>query len=241
MTRQRRMFLAGVPSHVIQRGNNRNACFFNEQDYLFYLKFLGDACLRYNVSLHAYVLMTNHIHLLMTPADDGATSRVMHSLGTRYVQYINKRYRRSGTLWEGRPKDSLIDTRNYLLACYRYIELNPVRAGMTRHPGEYRWSSYWAHAFGRNDPLIKDHDEFLALHPDHESRQRCYRELFTEEFPIALLNKIRGAASCSRPLGNARFIQQVEAASNRGLVRIDDIGSAGATGRVGGARRVRSE
>jgi len=126
--------MADVPCHIIQRGNNRPVCFFSEQDYLFYLECLYDACRRYKVNLHAYVLMTNHVHLLMAPRTAEGISRVMQSIGRKYVQYINVGYKRSGTLWEGRHKSSLVDTDNYLLRCYRYIEMNPVRAGMVKHP-----------------------------------------------------------------------------------------------------------
>lgn len=142
MPRKARMYLPGVPCHVISRGNNRDACFYSDDDSLFYLTCLQGACQRYGVSLHAYVLMSNHVHLLMTPAREDGISKVMQSVGRRYVQYINMNYRRSGTLWEGRHKSSLVDAEDYVLACYRYIELNPVRAGMVEHPADYRWSSY---------------------------------------------------------------------------------------------------
>ena len=141
MPRKPRMYLPSVPCHVIQRGNNREASFFAHQDYLFYLNCLGEACNRYNVAVHAYVLMTNHVHLLMTPDDREGISRVMQSIGRRYVQYINKEYQRCGTLWESRHKASLVDAEQYLLTCYRYIELNPVVANMVKHPGVYAWSS----------------------------------------------------------------------------------------------------
>jgi putative transposase len=132
MPRKARIYVAGVPCHVIQRGNNRSACFYADEDYLFYLDVLADACRRHKVALHAYVLMTNHAHFLMSPQDETGIPLVMQSLGRRYVQYINKTYRRSGTLWEGRYKASLVDVENYLLACYRYIEMNPVSAAMVR-------------------------------------------------------------------------------------------------------------
>lgn len=149
MPRKPRMYLPGVPAHVVQRGNNREACFFQDEDYQFYLAVLGDALKRYRVQLHAYVLMTNHVHLLMTPTDESGISRVMQHLGRLYVLYVNRTYRRSGTLWEGRHKSSLINATEYLLTCYRYIELNPVRAGMVAVPEEYRWSSCRWHGWGR--------------------------------------------------------------------------------------------
>ena len=155
MPRKPRMYLPQVPCHVIQRGNNREATFFAEQDYQYYLECLKDASCRYGVSIHAYVLMTNHVHLLMTPEKVESISLTMQSLGRRYVQYINKEYRRTGTLWESRHKASLVQAEKYLLTCSRYIELNPVRAGMVDHPADYKWSSFRANAYGELDSRIK--------------------------------------------------------------------------------------
>lgn len=129
-----RVYLPETPCHVIQRGNNRKASFFSAQDYQFYLECLYDACQRYGVKVHAYVLMTNHVHLLLTPKREDSISLTMQSIGRRYVQYINKEYRRTGTLWESRHKASLVDEDNYLLTCMRYIELNPVRTNMVEQP-----------------------------------------------------------------------------------------------------------
>jgi len=163
MPRKPRMYLAGVPCHVVQRGNNRDACFFTDDDYRFYLDVLADACRRYRVDVHAYVLMTNHVHLLLTPRAVDGVSRVMQSLGRRYVQYVNRTYRRCGTLWESRYKASLVDADRYLMALYRYIELNPVAAGMQSHPGDYPWSSFRCNAWGRLNHLICPHSLFLGL------------------------------------------------------------------------------
>ncbi|MCA1854190.1 MAG: transposase [Beggiatoa sp.] len=132
MVRLPRLSLASIPQHVIQRGNNRQACFYADEDYRFYLECLGEAARKYRVSVHAYVLMTNHVHLLMTPTSAAGMSQVMQTLGRRYVRYINYTYRRSGTLWEGRYHASLVQGDRYLLTCYRYIELNPVRANITQ-------------------------------------------------------------------------------------------------------------
>jgi putative transposase len=148
MPRKPRMYLPSIPAHIVQRGNNRDACFFSDDDYLYYLEVLGQGLRRYGVKLHAYCLMTNHVHLLMTPKDNVGISRVMQHLGRLYVLYINRTYRRSGTLWEGRHKASLVNAEEYLLTCYRYIELNPVAAGMVNTPEQYRWSSYRWHAWG---------------------------------------------------------------------------------------------
>ena len=146
MPRKPRFNIVGIPQHVIQRGNNREPCFYSEQDYQRYLKDLSDSAKKHDCRIHAYVLMTNHVHLLVTPMVEHGISNMMQALGRRYVYYINKNYQRSGTLWEGRYKASLIDSERYLLTCMRYIELNPVRAKMVEHPGEYPWSSYQANA-----------------------------------------------------------------------------------------------
>jgi putative transposase len=209
------MYMAGVPSHVIQRGNNRDVCFFAEQDYLFYLDCLHSACERYHVNVHSYVLMTNHVHLLITPDDGYGISRVMQSVGRRYVQYINYEYRRSGTLWEGRHKATLVDAEQYLLTCMRYIELNPVRANMVTHPGEYPWSSYRYNAQGAPSALLNPHAEYLALDNDTIERQYAYRCLFDNQLDKEDIHQIRQAAQFSMPLGNERFKQQIEAALGR--------------------------
>jgi putative transposase len=204
------MYLGGIPCHIIQRGNNREACFFTEDDYLYYLYQLGDACRRYKVQLHAYVLMTNHTHLLMTPSEETGISRVMQSLGRRYVQYINKTYRRTGTLWESRHKSSLVQADDYLLACYRYIELNPVRAAMVTHPADYVWSSYRANAYGKGNRYLTVHPLYLGLGTTSISREKTYRALFATELDEKLIHDIRTAASFSTPLGNNRFVEEIE-------------------------------
>ncbi|GAA3565824.1 hypothetical protein GCM10022265_14800 [Marinobacter xestospongiae] len=142
------MYLPGVPAHVVQRGHNRDACFFAEDDFRFYRQVLAEGLKRNGAELHAYCLMTNHVHLLITPQHADSISRLMQHVGRQYVQYINKNYRRSGTLWEGRHKGSLVDAENYLLSCYRYIELNPVTAGMVDQPEQYPWSSFRRNALG---------------------------------------------------------------------------------------------
>lgn len=130
MPRRARVSLAGVPHHIIQRGNNRSVCFFTDDDYRFYLEWLAKYLEECECKLHAFVLMTNHVHLLITPATCEGLGQLMKRLGQRYVQYVNRRYRRSGTLWEGRFRSCLTQEESYVLSCYRYIELNPVRAGM---------------------------------------------------------------------------------------------------------------
>ncbi len=215
MPRKPRYYLPGIPSHVVQRGHDRNACFFENENYQFYLNCLGEACERYDVELHAYVLMTNHVHLLMTPKTDLGISRVMQLVGNRYVQYINKKYGRSGSLWEGRHKASLINAEEYLLACYRYIELNPVRANIVKHPGGYRWSSYQHHATDYCDNLISEHDLYLSIDSNPIKRQYYYRELFKNALDDENAHHIRIAANFSAPLGGSQFKEQIEAMTGR--------------------------
>jgi len=163
MGRPPRLELPDVPLHVVQRGNNRAACFFNEVDRRFYLKCLATAALARGCAIHAYVLMTNHVHLLVTPSEAGAVGAMMQDVGRRYVRVINSIHGRTGSLWEGRFKSSLIDSESYLLTCHRYIELNPVRARMASDPRDYPWSSYRAHAFGAEDGLVSDHRLYRSL------------------------------------------------------------------------------
>jgi putative transposase len=171
MARLPRLDLPGIPQHVVQRGNDRQACFATDVDYGQYLQELREAALKHDCAVHAFVLMTNHVHLLVTPSGAGAISRMMQAVGRRYVGSFNARYRRTGTLWEGRFKAALIDSERYLMACYRYVELNPVRAGMTTSPGEYPWSSYAHNAWGQQHPLIAPHQEYLNLGSDPPARQ----------------------------------------------------------------------
>lgn len=215
MPRKARMFLPDVPCHIISRGNNRDACFYSDDDYLFYLECLSHACNKHRVSVHAYVLMTNHVHLLLTPTSESGIPNVMQSIGRRYVQYINKTYQRSGTLWEGRYKASLVDAEDYLLACYRYIELNPVRASIVIHPGDYRWSSYGVNAGIRSRKALVAHEVYQRLGLDEKSRYYAYRELFSIGMDKTLLHDIQRASTFSMPLGNSRFQEQIEKALSR--------------------------
>ncbi len=211
MARQPRFVLAGQPQHVIQRGNNRDIIFVADEDYRLYLETLTEVCERFDCDVHAYVLMTNHVHLLMTPNRDDGISKVMQSLGRKYVQYFNYRYRRSGTLWEGRYKSTLLDSESYLLACYRYIELNPVRACMVEHPSQYPWSSYGANVRGDENELVVPHEIYLRLGTTDRERHRAYRQLFKSHIDEAMLQEIREATNKAWVLGNDCFKQQVEA------------------------------
>ena len=215
MPRRHRLRLPCVPLHVIQRGNNRQACFFAEEDYRFYLHWLAKGAQRYRCEVHAYVLMTNHVHLLVSPQGPEGAARLMQSLGRRYVQYVNRAYRRSGTLWEGRYKASLVDDDEYLLLCHRYIELNPVRANVVAHPGEYYWSSYAHHAGTRPCPLIRDHAGYLVLGRDEQERQAAYRELFRFQLDPGLIDEIRTATRHGLVIGSERFKDEIEALLKR--------------------------
>jgi len=215
MPRPPRYDLPGVPQHVIQRGHNRQPIFFHEDDYRFYLECLQATTALHATAVHAYVLMTNHVHVLMTPHQPNSIAKVMQALGRRYVPYINKTYQRTGTLWEGRYRASLVDADQYLLACYRYIELNPVRAGMVQHPAAYLWSSYRWHACGQHDAVITDHMLYLALGSTMQARQTAYRALCQYRIDEDLLQEIRATLNQCRVLGTERFKDALEAALAR--------------------------
>ena len=177
MPRQRRCFVPGVSCHVTQRGNNHSLIFRAPCDYGVFIVILRYAFARLGVAIHAYALMTNHVHLLVTPGTATALPEAMQALGRHYVQYFNRRYGRSGGLWEGRYRSALIYNERYWMTCMRYIELNPVRAGIVVRPEQHRWSSYLHHAFGTVDPTITDHPMYLALGPSPEVREVAWREI----------------------------------------------------------------
>jgi putative transposase len=215
MPRHARLRIAGAPLHIIQRGNNRSACFFADQDYGCYLHHLGELATRYACSVHAYVLMTNHVHLLLTPGRPDGASLLMKHLGQRYVQYVNRLYQRSGTLWEGRFRSSIVQAETYLLRIQRYIELNPVRAGMVDSPDAYRWSSFGANALGHRNALVTPHPGFLALGAPESSRRAAYLELFRSEVESHELEEIRTSANAGYALGDERFIKEIAIALGR--------------------------
>lgn len=215
MPRRPRVNLSGLPLHIVQRGNNRAACFFAEEDCRFYLHWLRLLAAKHHCAVHAYVLMSNHVHLLLTPAPPAGCSRLMQAMGRRYVQYVNRLYKRSGTMWEGRFKASVVHAEEYLLKCYRYIELNPVRAGMVAHPRDYPWSSYRHHAEGAPDKVISDHELYVALDADVTRRQEAYAALFRTELDEETLGEIRSATRRGHVLGNDRFREEIESALGR--------------------------
>jgi len=215
--------LPGVAVHVIQRGNNRGACFLSEDDRQFYLFHLSRMLPRAGCLLHAYCLMTNHVHLLLTAKELGGCALLMKSVGELYARYFNKTYERSGYLWEGRFKSCLVQSENYVLSCYRYVELNPVRAALARRADEYPWSSYCFNALGAASEHLKPHDEYLRLGRTPAERQAMYRELVAEVQGQDTLQEIRNATNGGYVLGSAPF----RSAMARVLGRRVDRGSAG--------------
>ena len=197
--------------HLVQRGINREPCFFAEEDYHCYLHWLQKSAADWDCAIHAYVLMTNHVHLLITPQRSDGPAKLMQSLGRRYVQYINHAYRRSGSLWEGRYKSSAVQAECYLFACMRYIELNPVRAGMVSDPAQYRWSSYRHNGLGQADERLVAHPLYqsLGLGRDAEDRRASYRALFRAELDDDPIGDIRLALAQSQPLGDDRFAERI--------------------------------
>ena len=207
--------MAGVTMHVIQRGNNRSPCFFNAADYRIYLEQLEALSARFECLVHAYVLMTTHVHLLLTPLAVNSASMLMKHLGQRYVQHVNRSYLRTGTLWDGRFKSCLAQSENYVLTCYRYIELNPVRAAMVAHPAAYHWSSYGANAVGTRSSLVAMHEEYRRLGDSPAARQEAYRALFDSYIDPAVIAAIREATRGNVALGERSFQSHIETAVGR--------------------------
>ena len=213
MPRRPRIQLNGVPLHIVQRGHNREPCFFSEEDYTSYLHWLGEALDDNQCQLHAYALMTNHVHLLLTPKRAETVPKLIMSLGRRYVQYINRSYKRTGTLWDSRYKSSVTQADTYLLTCQRYIELNPVRAAMVDDPAHYRWTSYRHNALGATDSRITPHALYQALGQTDKRRQAAYRALFRAQMDGTAIDDIRLALNQNQPLGNTRFYARIEKAT----------------------------
>lgn len=218
MPRQPRFVLVGHPQHIIIRGNNRGIIFNHRNDYLFFLGKLGQAIEKYECQLHAYVLMTNHVHFLISPETECGISKVIQAVGRSYVQYFNKKYRRTGTLWEGRYKASLIDSETYALTCYRYIELNPVRANMVVSPKGYPWSSYGFNAQGMENKLITPHDLYFRLGATKSKRISAYKNLFNGYFPESEVNQIRDATNKCWAIGSEEFIKSLSNEAARPLI-----------------------
>jgi REP-associated tyrosine transposase len=219
MPRRARLKMKGLPLHIIQRGHNQAPCFLTDADFNLYLGLLQELAPLHPCAVHAYVLMTNHVHLLLTPERPEHASQLIKHLSQRYVQHFNRAYMRSGSLWGGRFRSSIVDSENYLLQCQRYIELNPVRAGMVGHPRDYRWSSYRRNAEAEPSLIVVPHPLYLAMGPTEVERMTCYREFLRDSPPTEEIAMIREAAARSSPVGKAGFVAQVESASRGSVVR----------------------
>lgn len=211
MPRPPRIILKGVPLHHIQRGNDRRPVFVDDRDRLLYRDQLREGCARFGCVVHAYALMTNHVHLLLTPAEPDSVARLTQWMGRQYVCRFNRRHERTGTLWEGRFRASLIDSPRYLLACARYIDLNPVRAGLVARPERYPWSSYARLAYGTDDDLVTEHREYHLLGRTDSARQHAYRALCEESLPAAELADIRRSVQRSDLMGDEEFRAMISA------------------------------
>ena len=215
MARLPRIDLPDLPQHLVLRGNNRGSLFCDDVERWVFLDFMKYALTTYGCGLHAYVLMTNHVHLLATGYQFGAVSNTMQSIGRRFVRFVNLRRKRSGTLFEGRFKASVVETDRYLLTCMRYIEANPVRAGMVRRPEDYPWSSFKSNASGDPiEPLVA-HPTYLGLAGDVRSRARAYVDLFDQPMPEAELKAIRESVQRNRGLGGSTFLGSLEKSLGR--------------------------
>lgn len=215
MPRQPRYRIAGYPQHVVQRGNDRQAAFFADGDFRLYRHYLAEAADEHDCDVHAYCLMTNHVHLLVTPQTPGAIPKLMQALGRRYVYHINRTYARSGTLWEGRYRATLVDHDGYVLACHRYIELNPVRAAVVGDAAHYPYSSHRGNALGETDIVVRAHPAYTALGSTPTARLIAYRRMFAQPLATAQLDEIRQATKSCLVLGSAQFRSRIEQLLNR--------------------------
>lgn len=215
MARLPRFVLPGLPQHVLQRGNHCRQILFREEDYWFLWEKIGSAATRFDCRVHAYVIMPDHFHLLLTPQREDGIGKLMQYVGRCYVSYFNSRHERTGTLWEGRYRATLIDPAAWLLAVSRYLETNPVRAGLVPDSGDYAWSSYGANAVGGDDPLVRPHAEYERLGRSPRARQAAYLKGFAEPLDDTRLKRIRDATNKAWVLGDAVFCDLLEARLNR--------------------------
>jgi putative transposase len=212
MPRQNRnTLLPGYPLHVLQRGHNKSRCFPTEAEHSLYLGLLQEYSKRHRCPVHAYVLMSNHVHLLVSPPDIPSISRLMHDVNQVFAQRFNRKYLRCGSVWQGRFNASLVDSAGYFMTCQRYIECNPLRAGMVPAPGSYPWSSYGTNADGRPSLLVTPHRLYHALADSDEARRAAYRSLFGTPMLEEEVSQVRTAIQRNRPLGNEDFVREVEA------------------------------
>lgn len=221
MPRKPRFYLPNLPVHIVQRGNNRQTVFFAPDDYLTYLRLLEEGAQECYCAIHAYALMPNHIHLLVTPTIDKGVSRMMQYVGRKYVAYVNQRYNRTGTLWEGRHKGCVISAKEYLLPCSRYVELNPVRLGIVDQVEDYRWSSYRFNALGEHNPVLSPHMLYKQLGDTKLERLAEYKKLFLNDLSHEQLIKLRKATQTGTPLGGNTFKRHIENVLNCKVGYID--------------------
>jgi putative transposase len=217
MARRLRTLFAGIPTHVVQRGNDRKPCFFADHDRHYYLEQLEACSQAFGCAVHAYVLMDNHVHLLVTPSTPDGVSLLMKHLGQRYVQHVNRIRPRTGALWEGRFHSSVVDSGAYLFTCHRYIEMNPVRAGMVRRPGDFRWSSYRANAEGESSTILTPHRDYVALSADERERRERYRMLFELTIDDGAIRVIREMTRGGFAFGSEDFRRRLEVACGRSM------------------------
>ena len=215
MARHPRLIFPDVALHVLQRGNNRQDCFLQDNDRLVYLSILRDLARLRQCAIHAYCLMTNHVHMLITPPSAIACSLLMRDLLRRYAAYFNRRYSRTGSLWQRPFRSCLVDSADYVLACYRYIELNPVRAGMVARPDGHQWSSYAGNAGTRIDPLLTPHPEYQALSANAGARTSAYEGLLCSSSDAQFVRTMRESTEAGYPLVGERLKAKLQAAGTR--------------------------
>lgn len=215
MARLPRYTVINQPQHIMQRSRDGQSIFIEQPDYQYYHDCLEAAAYNYHLRVHAYVLMPDHVHILASPGNADSVSRTVQSIGRNYVQYFNESYGGEGTLWEGRYRATVIDDKPYLLPCSRYIELNPVRAGLVRGPRDYHWSSYAHNALGRNDPMISPHREYRNLGKSYAERSAAYRALFKQKLSKAIVAEITEATLKGWALGDSKFAARIEKISGR--------------------------
>jgi putative transposase len=219
MPRWPRLVSPALPMHITQRGHNRELTFHDEHDYAYYMETLIEASAASSCAVHAYALMQNHVHLLITPAHRTGPARLLQRVGSRYVRYWNKRHHRSGTMWEGRFRSSIVDSDRYLLTCSRYIDMNPVRAGIVVDAESYQWSSYRRLAQGADDAIVRPHVSYLALGTSSDDRERAYREFCQRTEPVHKIDLIRTATHGGGASGDSRFHAGLERLLKRPTIR----------------------
>ena len=219
MSRTTQFKLAGIPLHIIHKGDHRFVCFYTGEDYHYYLNCLKEASREECTRIHAFVLMTDHVHLLVSPQCEQSVYRMMMYLGQGYTRYFNKKYYHHGDLWEDRFRSCIIDADNYLLTCQRYIESNPVRAGMVSRPSEYQWSSYLVNAHGLHTDFIRPHTKYSALGINQADRRKAYRELFRNQLDPRLVDEINEHTNGGYCLGSDQFKHKIESMLGRRVLR----------------------